>query len=148
MKKSLKLAVLSLFLGVQFSFAQQVVVNKPSDTRLLEINKKEFIGKPLDYLLSVIKVPIKSIQAYPNKNKNEINSLTFRYITYKEYLKTWDKEMNDRPTQLVIEFNQNWNFIGKRCYPNKNPQCTEWLPEDEKTLGNLIVYDIYVLGKD
>ncbi|SDD88000.1 hypothetical protein [Riemerella columbipharyngis] len=149
MRKSLKLAVLSLFLGIQFSCAQQIVINKPSDTRLLEVNKKEFIGKPLSYLLSVIKVPIKSVLAVPNKNKNEINMLYFRYITYDEYRRVWTKSsIEEGPTQLVVKFNQNWNMEGKLCKPIENPQCAEWLPEDEKNLGGLIVYDIYVRGKD
>ncbi|MEC5394755.1 hypothetical protein [Bergeyella sp. RCAD1439] len=149
MKHLLKTIVLLCLCLLNYACAQQLKIKEPSETRKLEINKKDFIGKPLSQLLATIKVPIKSIQAYPNKNKNEINRLTLRYITYNEYNKIWSKNsIEEGPTQLVIIFNQNWDFIGQRCYPNKNPQCAEWLPEDEKNLGNLIIYDIAVLGKN
>ncbi|WP_156809693.1 hypothetical protein [Riemerella columbina] len=144
----MKYIVLTLGLMMHFSCAQSVTMNKLSDAKKIELNKKEFIGKPLKYLLSTIKVPIKSIQAFPNKNKNEINSLTIRYTTYSEYRKTWDKKIDDRPIQLRIEFNQNWDKLGNLCSPKENPQCAEWLPEDEKNLGDLIIYDIAVLGKN
>ncbi|MDY3316207.1 hypothetical protein PG630_02640 [Riemerella anatipestifer] len=149
MKHLLKTTLLFLLLSFNFSCSQQLQMKTLSDAKKIETNKAKFIGKPLSYLLATIKVPIKSIQAYPNKNKNEINRLTLRYITYNEYNKIWSKNsIEEGPTQLVIIFNQNWDFIGQRCYPNKNPQCAEWLPEDEKNLGNLIIYDIAVLGKN
>ncbi|MEC5394752.1 hypothetical protein [Bergeyella sp. RCAD1439] len=148
MKHLLKTTLLLLLLSFNFSCSQQLQMKTLSDAKKIEINKAKFIGKPLSQLLATIKVPIKSVQATPNKNKNEVNRLTFRYITYDEYRKTWGKEIQDRPTQLVVVFNQNWDTLGNLCRPKENPQCAEWLPEDEKNLGDLIIYDIYVLGKN
>ncbi|MEC5394753.1 hypothetical protein [Bergeyella sp. RCAD1439] len=148
MKHLLKTTVLLCLCLLNYACAQQLKIKEPSETRKLEINKKDFIGKPLSQLLATIKVPIKSVQATPNKNKNEVNRLRFRYITYDEYRKTWGKEIEDRPTQLVVVFNQNWELNGERCFVKENPQCAEWLPEDEKNLGDLIIYDIYVLGRN
>ncbi|MDY3528277.1 hypothetical protein PG593_00605 [Riemerella anatipestifer] len=148
MKQLLKTIVLLCLCLLNYACAQQLKIKEPSETRKLEINKKDFIGKPLSQLLATIKVPIRSVQAFPNKNKNEINSLTIRYTTYSEYRKTWDKKIDDRPIQLRVEFNQNWDKLGNLCSPKENPQCAEWLPEDEKNLGDLIIYDIIVLGKN
>ncbi|MEC5394756.1 hypothetical protein [Bergeyella sp. RCAD1439] len=149
MKHLLKTTLLLLLLSFNFSCSQQLQMKTLSDAKKIEINKAKFIGKPLSYLLATIKVPIKSIQAVPNKNKSEINTLTFRYITYDEYRRVWIKNsIEEGPTQLVVKFNQNWETLGNLCRPKENPQCAEWLPEDEKNLGDLIVYDIIVLGKN
>ncbi|WP_018674788.1 hypothetical protein [Riemerella columbina] len=145
----MKYIILILGLIINFSYAQIVTIDRLSDVKKIEINKDKFIGKPLSYLLATIKVPIKSIQAIPNKNRSEINTLTFRYITYDEYHRVWIKNsIEEGPTQLVVKFNQNWNTSGNLCRPKENPQCAEWLPEDEKNLGDLIIYDIVVLGKN
>lgn len=146
MKNSLKtLTVLSLFI-MNISCAQ-TVMRSVSDAREVELNKTEFIGKPLSYLLSKMNVEVKSTLPAPNKNRNEINRITFRFISNYEYRKTTSKEINDRPTQLTVVFNQNWGFVGEVCRYT-DPNCNNWTKDDEKNLGDLVVYDIYVLGKD
>ncbi|MDO5616608.1 MAG: hypothetical protein Q4G16_10480 [Cruoricaptor ignavus] len=125
----------------------QTTMKSVNDAKKIELNKKEFIGKPLSYLLSKMSVEIKSVLPVPNKNKSEINRVIIRYISDYEYRKTSSKEIEDRPTQLTVVFNQNWGLSGEICksiYPN----CINWTKEDEKNLGDLIVYDIYVLGKN
>ena len=124
----------------------QITMKSVAEAKKMEINKKEFIGKPLSFLLSKINVEIKSIKAFPNKNLNEVNRITYRFVTNDEYRKTASKEIDDKPTQLTVVFNQNWEFSGKICMTS-DPKCIEWTKEDEKNMGNLIVYDIYVLGK-
>ena len=124
----------------------QITMKSVAEAKKMEINKKEFIGKPLSFLLSKINVEIKSIKAFPNKNLNEVNRITYRFVTNDEYRKTASKEIDDKPTQLTVVFNQNWEFSGERCMTS-NPKCIEWTKEDEKNMGNLKVYDIYVLGK-
>ncbi len=146
MKNLIKTLTLISFLIFNLSCAQ-TTMKKVADAKKMELNKKEFIGKPLNYLLSKMDVEIKSIKAFPNKNVNQVNRITFRYVTNYEYRKTSSKEIKNRPTQLTVVFNQNWDFAGEKCMTS-NPKCVEWIKEDEKNLGNLIVYDIYVLGKD
>lgn len=146
MKNLFKSLSLMSFLVFNLSCAQ-TTMRKITDAKKIEINKKEFIGKPLSYLLSKMDVEIKSVLPVPNKNKKEINRLIIRYVTYNDYRKTNSKDINDRPTQLTVVFNQNWEMFGEKCMTS-NPKCTEWTQVDEKNLGNLIVYDIYVLGKD
>ena len=113
----------------------------------MEVNKSKFVGKPLRYLLSKTDIDIKSILPPPNKNSNEINRITFRYISAYEYRKTSSKQISDRPTQLTVVFDQNWDLSGEVC-KNTEPNCNNWTSEDKKNLGDLIIYDIYVLGKE
>lgn len=150
MREILKKSSVLLLAIMSFSCnAQQLKNISIKNSRMIEANKKEFIGKPLSYVLSKIdKVTIKSIMAVPNKNKNEVGKITFRQLSYDDYLKTWGKEIEDRPTQMVIILNQNFGLKGQLCRPKDNPKCAEWTKEDEQNLGDLIVYDIYVLGKD
>lgn len=129
------------------SSCAQTTMKSITNAKKIELNKSEFIGKPLRYLRSNMNVEIKSTLPAPNKNRNEINRITFRYISDYEYRKTSSKQIKDRPTQLTVVFNQNWDFLGKVC-KNTEPNCNNWTKEDEKNLGDLIVYDIYVLGKD
>lgn len=146
MKKSIKFLTFISLLIFNISCAQ-TTMKSIIDAKKIELNKSEFIGKPLSYLLSKMKVQIKSTLPAPNKNKNEINRITFRYISDYDYRKTSSKQIKDRPTQLTVVFNQNWDFLGDVC-KNTNPNCNNWTREDEENLGDLIVYDIYVIGKE
>ncbi|WP_018674787.1 hypothetical protein [Riemerella columbina] len=144
----MKYIVLTLGLMMHFSCAQQLKINTPSETRKIEVNKKDFIGKPLNQLLSSIKVPIKSVLPIPNKNSLEVNRICLRYLEEKEFGKTLGKDINNRPTQICVTFNQNWDLHGKRCIVSEDPDCFEWTKKDEKNLGNLIIYNIEVFGKN
>lgn len=146
MKNLIKTLTIISFLIFNISCAQ-TIMRKVADARKIELNKKEFIGKPLSYLLSKMDVEVKSVLPTPNKNRNEINRLYLRYVNIIDFQKTNSKEIKDRPTQICVVFNQNWDMAGERCMTT-NPKCTEWTKEDEKNLGDLVVYDIYVIGKD
>lgn len=124
----------------------QTKLNKISQARELEVNKKEFIGKPLSYFLSQINIEIKSIVPSPNKNRNEINRISFLFVPYK-YYKDDLRDITEKPTRIVIEFGQNSELKGERCRFDI-PGCTEWTNDDAKNLGDLIVEDIYVIGKN
>ncbi len=146
MKNLIKTLTLVSFLIFNLSCAQ-TTMKRVADAKKMEINKKEFVGKSLSYLLSKIDVEVKSVLPTPNKNKNEINRLYLRYVNNTDFQKTNSKEIKDRPTQLTVVFNQNWEMSGETC-TNTEPNCNNWTKEDEKNLGDLIIYDIYVLGKD
>ncbi|QDP86695.1 hypothetical protein FNJ88_12080 [Chryseobacterium sp. SNU WT5] len=118
-----------------------------SDAKKLEINKKNFVGKPLSYLLKNINVEIKSIIPSPNKNFNEINRISFLFVSKSIYKKSTAKDIEEKPTRITVNFNQNGDLKGDKCTYDK-PECTEWTKEDEKNLGKLIIYDIYVSGKN
>ena len=140
----------TLLIGLSFiantSCAQTLKMKTASDAKKLELNKKEFIGKRLSFLLERIDLPIKSVIPVPNKNLKQINRLSILFVDQETY-KNAKGELPEKPTRIAVTFNQNWDLLGERCAYDK-PDCTKWTKEDEKNLGDLIVYDIYVLGKD
>ena len=146
MKNTIKMLLIGVTLIANFSCAQTPMMKKTSDARKMELNKKEFIGKPLSYFFKHIDLEIKSIIPAPNKNLKEVNRISFLFVSKEQY-KNDNRDISEKPTRITIIFNQNWNLLGERCTYNKL-ECTKWTKEDEKNLGNLIVYDIYVLGKD
>ena len=131
---------------LSFMACSQTTMKSIGDAKKLEINKKNFVGKPLSYLLKNIDVEIKSIIPFPNKNLKEINRLSLLFVN-KEIYKKSTSEISIKPTRITIVFNQNWEFQGEKCTYEK-PGCTEWTKEDEKKLGQLIISDIYVTGKN
>lgn len=145
MNKYFKIIIIFTSLVTNFASAQ-TKLNKISDARKLETNKKEFIGKTLSYFLSNINMEIKSIVPVPNKNKNEINRISFLFIPYDEY-KNDTRDITEKPTRITVIFGQNSDLIGDKCY-YRISGCREWTRDDEKTLGDLIIYDIYVVGKN
>lgn len=144
MKKLFRTFALASLLIANIACAQ--TLKSLNDSKKLELNKKEFIGKRLNYLLEHIKVEIKSVRPTPNKNIKELNRISFFFIPYDQYRKD-SRDITQKPTSITVVFNQNWDLLGERCAYDK-PDCTKWTKEDEKNLGDLIVYDIYVLGKD
>ncbi|VDH03213.1 hypothetical protein [Bergeyella zoohelcum] len=141
------------FLGIVFcthGMAQTIENVGIKDASVLVAHKQDFLGKPLSYLLSKIdKSTIKSVSYGPNRNREEVHMISFRYLSYKDYQKTMDKKYYDRPTRLVVIFNQNWDLSkGKPCYIKEDSTCVKWTGKDEKNLGGLVVHDIYVLGRN
>ena len=146
MKNTIKMLLIGVSLIANLSCAQTIMMKTTSDAKKIEINKKEFIGKPLNYFLKHINVEIKSIKPVPNKNLKEVNRISFLFVSKEQY-KNDNRDISEKPTRITVIFNQNWDLIGEKC-TYKKIGCTEWTKEDEKNLGDLIVYDIEVIGKD
>lgn len=125
----------------------QTTMKSLSDAKFLEINKENFIGKPLSYLLQNVKVEIKSIIPTPNKNHDEVNRISFLFVSKSSYKNSTSKKISERPIRITVNFNQNGDLLGERCTYDK-PGCTEWTKQDEKNLGDLIIYDISVSGNN
>ncbi|MFT3918013.1 hypothetical protein [Cloacibacterium sp.] len=144
MRNLIKTLTIISFLIFNISCAQ-TIMRKVADAKKLEINKKEFIGKPLSYLLKTINPRIVSVIPTPNKNFAQINTISFLFVSFNDYRRNFNN--NNQNTKITIRFNQNWDLIGEKC-KSDILKCTEWTKEDEKNLGDLVVYDIYVTGKD
>ena len=149
MKTVLKILFAVTLLISAKSFAQ-INIQNVEDTKNLVSHKNEFIGKPLSYLLKNIQLEIKSVLAAPNKDVNQINTLYLRFVDIDTYLKTRSKEMDERPTQIVITFDQNWAMNGEVCKYNgiSDINCVNWTKNDTDSLGRLIIHDIRVIGKN
>ncbi|MGC4128632.1 MAG: hypothetical protein QM564_03555 [Bergeyella sp.] len=146
MNNLIKTLIAGFILIVNLSCAQTVTMKSLSDAKKLELNKKEFVGKSLGYFLKHIGLEIKSIKPAPNKNLSEVNRISFMFVPYNQY-RNDRRDITEKPTTITVVFNQNWDLLGNRCRYDIQG-CTEWTKEDEKRLGDLIIYDIYVLGKD
>lgn len=143
MKNLLKILLFGNLLLMNYACAQTVTMKTLEDSKKIQTNKNEFIGKPLSNLLKHINLEVKSIIPSPNKNMREINRLSFLFVSKLEY----KNAQGSKPTRITVVFNQNWDLAGERCTFDK-VGCTDWTKEDEKNLGNLIVHDIYVTGKN
>jgi hypothetical protein len=146
MKNTYKTLFLFSIILFNCSYAQNTILRNVNNAKLIEINKQEFIGKPLKSLLHSIKLPIKSVVPIPNKNPNEVNRIRFIFIPYNEY-KNSNQNTITRKTSITVIFNQNSELIGDKCKANI-PDCISWTKKDENNLGSLIISDIYVTGKD
>lgn len=142
--KTFGLVLIALFSSCQ---AQQTEKISIKNSKIIEANKQEFIGRPFSYLLG--KIDQKSIKSIliPLTGKTEVGMITFNQISFNENRKT---PIDNKPTYMRVIFYQNAEqLLGDRCLPSKeHPECAEWTKADEKRFGNLIVYDIYVGGKD
>lgn len=145
--KNLHKVISVIIILFSFMACSQINMKSLHDAKTLEINKKDFIGKPLSFLLQNINAGIKSIIPVPNKNRNEINRISFLFVSKSTYKNSYSENTGDGPTRITVNFNQNAEFLGERCTYDKTG-CTEWTKEDEKNMGDLIVYDIYVSGKN
>lgn len=145
--KNVHKALLVIIILFSFIACSQIPMKSLNDAKTIEINKKDFIGKPLSFLLQNINVEIKSIIPTPNKNRNQINRISFLFVSKSYYKNSATKNIANRPTRITVNFNQNGDLLGERCTYDK-PSCSEWTKQDEKNLGDLIVYDIYVSGQN
>lgn len=145
MKKLLKTFAIASLLITNMACAQ-TFVKSVNDAKKLEINKKEFVGKSLNYFLKHVNIDIKSVRPTPNKNLNEINRISFLFVPYNNY-RNDSRDITQKPTSVTVVFNQNSDLVGERCRFDI-PGCTEWTKNDQKNIGNLIVDDIYVNGKN
>lgn len=136
------LIVLCVFISALF-LAQTSKKTLDSAKKIIE-NKNDFIGKPLSYLLKNIKGDIMSVIPFPNKNLKEVNRIGFLFVSSEEYRKS-PSNYSEKPLRITAIFNQNWDFVGEPC--RYYMDCAQWTKEDVKTLGDLIIYDIYVTGK-
>lgn len=136
--------LLTVFL-ISTSCTSQTTMKTLEDAQKLGTNKNEFVGKPLSYLLNHIELDIKSIIPTPNKNPKEINTLSLLFVDYEDYRNNFSK--NNGNTKITIRFNQNYELNGDKCN-SKIPDCTKLTKDDEKNLGNLIIYDIQITGNN
>lgn len=118
--------------------AQQTEAFKNHLKYNIENKKTEYIGKPVNYVLSQIQFPVKSY--ITSSFTDKVEHITLYFISIKEVRNRRGKS----PILLRIYFaeEQDFNIIKEML---KRNQLT-WTQEEEKFFGNLIVGDIYVGG--
>lgn len=141
MKQILKLAILIAIFSTTSCHAQRMV-QRTTDARKLEINKKEFIGRPLKVLLSQIGPPIKSAIGNPSEtNTNENTFIIFYFVDKKGFIQRDSK--GDKPTRIDVILKKT---PGKNYAPiiPSNP----WTDKQTKEYGDMIVLRIRVTGEN
>ncbi|MEO6070192.1 MAG: hypothetical protein ABIN57_03770 [Chitinophagaceae bacterium] len=120
------------------------MVQKASDAKKLEINKGQFIGKPLKVLLAQIGPEIKFVYGNPENNGESIagTNIKFYFSSKDEY---WKKTKGkQKPIGILITFQLEPNNTHK-AIPIGG---IKWTEELAKEYGDMIISRIYVSGEN
>lgn len=145
MKQLFKLNLLIFLLSATSCHAQKLV-QKTSDAKKLEINQKQFIGKPLKVLLAQIAPQIKFVYGNPDNTWGGATGgtyLKFHFVNHEEYGKKLNKNKN--ATGIIVNFQLEPNNTRK---PLPKEGLKEWTDEDTKKYGDMIIMKIRVIGED
>jgi hypothetical protein len=141
MKQSFKiLTFVILFIASASCYAQQMV-RKTSDAKKLEINKSEFIGKPLKNLLKEIGPTIATALGSPGSTEQP-SFFNFYFSQKKEYDNYRKQNKFPLTIKVYVKENFEWNKRGKT-----REDWLNWTKEDEERYGNLTILDIKVYNE-
>lgn len=131
---------ISLLLLITISCKAQLV-HTIYDLKNLEINKNEFIGKPLKDLLQQIKPEIKRVRVIPGSSES-LSTIYLSLLSDSGFHNIYSKT-GKRPAEVCIRLKEH-NF--KWWNPSNRPQNHrfDWTKNDEKEFGKLTVEDIRI----
>lgn len=145
MKMLLKLSALLILMFIAPSCFGQKMVHKTSDAKKLEVNKAQYIGKPLNVLLAEIEPKIKFVYGNPDNSWGGAiggTFLKFHFIDRTEYTKVLKKK--SKPLGIVVNFQLEPNNTRK---PLPKDGLKEWSEENTKEYGDMIITNIRVIGE-
>lgn len=118
------------------------MVQRKTDAKKLEINEKEFTGKPLKVLLLQIGVPIKSAIGNPDEISTHQNTfITFYFVDKKEGWKLVSSSQRPIAIDVILQKTDGKN------YPPIIP-ANSWTDEHTKEYSDMIVLRIRVSGEN
>ena len=129
-------------LAIVSSCQAQEMVQKTSDTKKLEINKNQFIGKPLKELLKEIKPKIETALGSPGTNERP-GFFNFYFAPKSEYDKYRAQDKFPLTIKIYIKESFEWDRKDKT-----KDDWLNWTKEDEEKYGGLIVADIKVYNEN
>ncbi|HEV8271234.1 MAG TPA: hypothetical protein VGQ04_07995 [Chitinophagaceae bacterium] len=141
MKPLSKIFTLLFLLGVSSCQAQKMV-QKTSDAKKLEINKNQFVGKPLSVLLKEIGPKIETALGSPGTNERA-GFFSFYFAPKAEYDKYRSQEKFPLTIKVYIKDSFEWNRKDKT-----KDSWLNWTKEDEEKYGSLIIADIKVYNEN
>lgn len=122
------------------------IVQKISDAKKLEINKTQFIDKPLTTLLSQIKPAIKYVYGNPENRSSHVTGgtyLTFTFGSREEGRKRLSS--GEKPIRVNIFF-----YLDPKN--NRKPLPADglhkWTKKETKEYGDMIIMRISVAGEN
>lgn len=142
MKLIYRIFFCTLLIAVISSCQAQKMVQKTSDAKKLEINKNQFIGKPLSILLKEIAPKIETALGSPGTNERA-GYFNFYFASKAEYDKYRAKEKFPLTIKVYIKDSFEWNRRGKT-----KDSWLNWTKEDEEKYGSLIIADLKVYNEN
>lgn len=142
MKKIIKTILLFSQLIIVSSCDAQSMVRTIDDTKKLELNKDQFIGKPLNILLKEIVPRIQTVIGSQGSSETP-SFINFYYTQKSDYNKYRSQGKFPLTIKVYLQGNFHWN---ERASSNK--EWYKWTKEDEKEFGSLIVTDIKVYNEN
>ncbi len=142
MKILLKIFTIVFLLVITASCHSQKMVQKTSDAKKLEINKNQFIGKPLNVLLKEVGPKIETVLGSPGSSERP-GFFNFYFTPKAEYDQYRAQEKFPLTIKVYIKESFEWNKKGKT-----SDDWLKWTKDDEEKYGNLIVSDIKVYNED
>ncbi len=133
--------ILQIIVPNSFCHGQQIVQN-PSEAKKLELNKHQFIGKPLKTLLKEIGPKIETSLGRPGSTERA-SFINFYFAPKKEY----DKYRSQNKFPLTIKVYLKGTFEWDRSNRTKD-NLLNWTKEDEEKYGNLIVEGVKVYNEN
>jgi hypothetical protein len=121
------------------------MVQKTNDADKLEMNKEQFIGKPLKVLLEQIEPKIKLVYGNPeNTWAGAIGGtyLKFHFVDGDEWREIHKK--NQKPIGITVSFQLEPNNTRK---PLPKEGLKEWKSEDTMEYGDMIILNVRVSGE-
>ena len=134
-----------LLLSTTSSLAQKMV-QRIDDAKKLQLNQKQFIGKPLNALLSQIVLEIKYVYGTPdNRSSGAVGGtyLKLFFVDRNEVIKEYNK--NEDPTGITVRFQLEPNN-NRKPIPVGGINITKG--ELLKEYGDMIVQSVYVSGQN
>ena len=132
----------TLLIAIISSCKAQKMVQKTSDAKKLEINKNQFVGKPLSILLKEIGPKIETALGSPGTNERA-GFFSFYFASKGEYDKYRAQDKFPLTIKVYIKEIFEWDKKGKT-----KDDWLNWTREDEEKYGNLIVADIKVYNEN
>jgi len=142
MKPVFKILVFIFLIAFNCSCRAQMV-QTIADAKKLEINEKQFTGKPLKTLLQEIKPEIKRVAVSPG-GKEFSSFFVFYFQTKQDFIKSRDE--GKQPTSIRVYVKDSIDY--KDFDKSYNKDWWKWDANDVKKYGNFTVRAILVSGKD
>jgi len=146
MKNILIILAFAFFYTAPSSCCGQKMIQKTGDAKKLELNKEQFIGKPLKILLEQIEPKIKFVYGNPENTWAGATGgtyLKFHFVDRDEYGRKLKK--NEKSIGMVINFQLEPNNTRK---PLPKNGLKEWTKEDTKEYGDMIITKVRVIDEN
>ncbi len=139
-EKIFKTFTVGILLLINSSCYAQKMVQRLDDAKILQLNEKQFISKPLKDLLAQIAPKIKSAIGNPdNFNKRQNTFIFFYFVDKNEGLKM--ERQGEKPVYIYVILQKP----NGKTYPPILPS-NPWTKQQTKEYGDMTVLQVHIGG--